>query len=298
METITRVSKKLITAPGEKKLPSSSVLRVVSNDDLLIEILLRLPVSSIHMFKFVSKRWLSLLTSPSFTLRRSQIPSIDPPSGLFIQIENSFMYNFVSLDPRIPSSIYPPSFILTKPDTFYVYNLSNNRFKILPRCHYLNSNIKMAFDPTKSPHYKVVHAKDIIDDPILTTMRTPQTLDGMVFDDCKLFESCGRLLFVGAVSAHYPYFNVYEMMNGSSKWFIKYTFNRYDIVFPFPNYWTSNFWCIVLGEREEDSFIILELHGRVVEYNIQLKTIGRKLYNLGLVSPHGCFPFIASFAGV
>ena len=126
-----------------------------------------------------------------------------------------------------------------------------------------------------------------------------QTLDGMVYYDCKLFESRGRLLFVGAVSAHFRNFNVYEMMNGSSEWSMKYTVNCDDIVFPFPNSWISDVWSIVLGEREEDSFMVLELHRRVVvEYNIRLNTIGRKLYDLGLVNPRGCFQFIASFASV
>ncbi|KAK9051331.1 hypothetical protein SSX86_027958 [Deinandra increscens subsp. villosa] len=47
----------------------SGGLIVASNDDLLTEILLRLPVSSILRFKSVSKHWLWLLSDRSFTIR-------------------------------------------------------------------------------------------------------------------------------------------------------------------------------------------------------------------------------------
>ncbi|GJR65627.1 cytosolic glyceraldehyde-3-phosphate dehydrogenase [Tanacetum coccineum] len=43
---------------------------VLSNEDLLIEILLRFPAISLHLFKSVSKHWLSLITSPAFAFLR------------------------------------------------------------------------------------------------------------------------------------------------------------------------------------------------------------------------------------
>ena len=102
-----RASKKHYTYLGECELPSS-VNAVVSNDDLLIDILLRLPVLSLFLFKSVSKRWLSLITSPDFVLRhRSTDPNLHPPCGLFLQIpmRNWLVpeYDFVSFDSRIPS---------------------------------------------------------------------------------------------------------------------------------------------------------------------------------------------------
>ncbi|GKF71204.1 cytosolic glyceraldehyde-3-phosphate dehydrogenase, partial [Tanacetum coccineum] len=84
----------------------SSIHKVLSNDDLLMEILLRLPIISLHLFKPVCKQWLSLITSPSFTLTRTRIPNVDPPSGLFIRRwspnSNEYDYDFVSFNPRIP----------------------------------------------------------------------------------------------------------------------------------------------------------------------------------------------------
>nr|GFC05965.1 hypothetical protein [Tanacetum cinerariifolium] len=96
-----RVSKKQITDTGDNSLSAYALL---TNDDLLIEILLRLPVISIIIFKLVSKRWLSLITSPDFVMRRNQIPNVDLPSGLFLQRhESSIVCDFMSLDSRIPS---------------------------------------------------------------------------------------------------------------------------------------------------------------------------------------------------
>nr|GEY89228.1 hypothetical protein [Tanacetum cinerariifolium] len=69
-------------------VPPSAVHTVLSNDDLFIEILLRLPVISLQLFKSVSKHWLSIITSPNFT-RSRQIFKLDPPCGLLILRANT-----------------------------------------------------------------------------------------------------------------------------------------------------------------------------------------------------------------
>ncbi|GJW55040.1 F-box protein-like protein isoform X1 [Tanacetum coccineum] len=153
---------------------------VECNDDLLIEILLRLPVFSLLLFKSVCKRWLSLIINPSFGLRR--IPTFDPPCGLLLRAWFGKTYDFLSLDTRSP---YKQSALKT-PFTFrselqhvdilqssnglllcrggiknnykyYVYNPCMNLFKMLPQCsNKIIRHTKIAFDPTKSPHYKVI----------------------------------------------------------------------------------------------------------------------------------------------
>ncbi|GKC98466.1 granule-bound starch synthase [Tanacetum coccineum] len=167
------------------KFPSS-VHKVLSNDDLLMEILLRLPVVSLHIFKPVCKQWISLITSPTFTLTRTRSPTVDPPSGLIIgRWSDPFGYDFVSFDPRIPAKrsilfrfnlevrtvescnglllCYIPG----PNDKYCVCNPLINMFKMLPRKHtsYYERNgiddMKMAFDPNKSHHYKVVHVGGI-----------------------------------------------------------------------------------------------------------------------------------------
>ncbi|GKA14027.1 hypothetical protein Tco_0693673 [Tanacetum coccineum] len=168
--------------------------KVLTNHDLLTEIFIRLPILSIHLFTCVSKQWLKILKSPAFTLKRSQIRSLDSPAGLFVNhIRSSFDCDFVSLDPRINSRKYTieNSFTLGSTEEAdkvtilqscnglllctgsrrhafdYVYNPSTNLLKILPEPDYANvdSNIyrcaglRLAFDLTKSPYYKVVRAE-------------------------------------------------------------------------------------------------------------------------------------------
>nr|GEV44486.1 hypothetical protein [Tanacetum cinerariifolium] len=164
--------------------------KVLTNDDLLTEIFIRLPILSIHLFTCVSKQWLKILKSLAFTLKRSQICCLDSPTGLFVNhIRSSFDCDFVSLDLRINSRKYTieNSFTLGSTEEAdkvkifqscnglllcigsqrhafdYVYNPSTNVLKILPEPDYANvdtnvygcAGLRLAFDPTKSPYYKV-----------------------------------------------------------------------------------------------------------------------------------------------
>ncbi|GJX22202.1 receptor-like serine/threonine-protein kinase SD1-8 [Tanacetum coccineum] len=141
--------------------------KVLTNDDLLTEIFIRLHILCIHLFTCVSKQWLKILKSPAFTLKHSQIRSLDSPAGLFVNhFRSSFDCDFVSLDPRINSRKYTieNSFILGSAEEAgkvkilqscnalllctgsrrhafdYVYNPSTNLFKILPEPDYANDD--------------------------------------------------------------------------------------------------------------------------------------------------------------
>ncbi|GKB05632.1 hypothetical protein Tco_0833827 [Tanacetum coccineum] len=82
----------------------SSQHKVLTNDDLLTQILIRLPILCIHLFATVSKQWLRIITSPLFIKNHSQISKVDPPVGLFVShIRSLFKSDFVSLDPRLQS---------------------------------------------------------------------------------------------------------------------------------------------------------------------------------------------------
>ncbi|GJY07388.1 hypothetical protein Tco_0374442 [Tanacetum coccineum] len=317
---------------------------------------------------------------------RKNIPKIDPPAGLLIlratyerntlQIHN----DFESFDIRIPSkrsthftlgSDAPPGFVhilqscnglllccTQRPDKLYVCNPTIKMFKMLPT----NSpiwNVKIAFDPTKSPHYKVIYAKVVHDDdefdfgysqietyssetrnwslcgdrfpehsfpqfdhaiywndalhwlitvydvcshcnleivndhPILTKTELPRTFGG------KLFESGGSLLLLSNDDIDSRKLNVSEMKNGCSEWSVKYIVNLNDITMPFPNSLRikRRVWAIVLGEIEEDSFMIIDLLSKVVQYNPMLKTL-RTLNDLESTSSFmHAYQFIPSFAG-
>lgn len=101
----------------------------------------------------------------------------------------------------------------------------------------------------------------------------------------------------------YKYLNhlgVYEMTNGCSDWLFKYFVDLNDVLRTFGQpYWRirQNVMSIVLGEREEDTFMVIEMAGQIVEYKFRFKTF-RPRCELGLHRPKSCFEFIASFARV
>lgn len=173
-----RSSKKLIT-------DKQSMHAVEYNDDLLSEILLRLLVISLFLFKSVCKRWLSLISNPSFTRRQSLMPIylILLLVLYFLQVVRVHMILCHLIPEYIPckKSVLSTTFtsgsklhnvnILqscnglllccggrkNRNDKFYVYNPSINLIKMLPRSpiRYVSAS-RIAFDPTKSPHYKVI----------------------------------------------------------------------------------------------------------------------------------------------
>nr|GEX78405.1 SGNH hydrolase-type esterase domain-containing protein [Tanacetum cinerariifolium] len=330
---------------GDDKLPLS-VYKVLSNDDLLIEILLRLPVISLVLFKSVSKQWLSLITSPNFIKSRNLIPNIDPTCGILILRVNDerqrLEYDFKSFDIRIPSK---RSTVFTlgseaplgcveimqscnglllcgvHPDKYYVYNPTTKLFKTLPIKSPISS-VKIAFDPTKSPHYKVIQADFVHDDEhgfgYYVQIQTyssetgklsvcgdrfallcfTQFKDGIYWNDaihwvnsgydmsshCKLeivndhpvltkiqfpVTFAGRLHFPSNLlllcmdKADSRHMTTFEMRNGYSEWLVKYISNLDDIMIPAPSIsmWKINhrIWSIILGERDEDSFMIIDV---------------------------------------
>ncbi|GKB90827.1 F-box protein-like protein isoform X2 [Tanacetum coccineum] len=204
METIASIK-----GTEDNELPLL-VHKVVSSEDLLIEILVRLPIISLHLFRFVSKWWLSLITSPRFMMRRSQIPNLDPTSGFFLRGNRSSNENdFLSLDIRIPPNSYrlnPPA--LEDPDDDI-------------------GGSKITFDPTKSPYYKVIlHYKLEVEHQAKTNIHTHVTLDDTVdhnYLNFWLFESRGCLLFVTTrFDTPVLKMDVYEMSNDDSRWLVKY----------------------------------------------------------------------------
>ncbi|KAA8533899.1 hypothetical protein F0562_031416 [Nyssa sinensis] len=167
---------------------TSAADTVAGNDDLLTEILLRLPIRSLIRFKSVSKHWLSLITNPHFCLRRNPHPN--PPSGLFLHRSSrptNPKFEWVPLDnTQNPTNNAPFSSLTFVNDTsgitilqscngllccrsfrvrepkssYYIYNPTTKQFTTLPRpgggISKTIHGVNLAFDPSKSPHYKVV----------------------------------------------------------------------------------------------------------------------------------------------
>ncbi|XP_071688930.1 F-box protein At5g07610-like [Rutidosis leptorrhynchoides] len=224
----------------------------------------------------------------------------------------------------------------------------------------------MAYDPTKSPHYKLVYARPRDYNHVLNNIRIyTYSSETGIWSDCgdrywsklsclkflehgiywsnaihwvegsnhnklcledlaitsvqapgengcnhKLFESRGCLLTV-CVCPHFSLdrgelkqLNVYEMSIGHCEWSIKYIVHLDEAKRSFPKFWvyphklvSIDVWCIVLGEREEDSFMVIDLDGTIMQY----KTMSNTLHKLPYSKPFRCyrpprFQFIASFA--
>ncbi|XP_060675506.1 F-box protein At5g07610-like [Ziziphus jujuba] len=176
----------------EAQTQSLSAESVAKNDHLLIEILLRLPTNSLLTFKSVSKYWLSLISSPYFCHRHTTLCNL--ASGLFLPRNPSDKTNlefpFINLNRSSQISHPPPfrtlSFIndpsgitilqscnglllccnfgLDSRNNYYVCNPTTKHYTTLPPLPVNNeaaastckTGFSLAFDPSKSPHYKVV----------------------------------------------------------------------------------------------------------------------------------------------
>ncbi|GJU83219.1 hypothetical protein Tco_1285584, partial [Tanacetum coccineum] len=106
---------------------------------------------------------------------------------------------------------------------------------------------------------------------VLRTIQLPVTLDGELFCDPKFFESRGCLLLVCKADPDSRQLYIFDMRNGYSEWSPKYLINLDDIMTPLPQNWGiySSVWCIVLGEREEDSFMVIESNEKVLNVKVE-----------------------------
>ncbi|GKE26836.1 hypothetical protein Tco_1442220, partial [Tanacetum coccineum] len=117
------------------------------------------------------------------------------------------------------------------------------------------------------------HAKlnILVGNLVLRTIQLPVTFDGELFCDPKFFESRGCLLLVCKADPDSRQLNIFEMRNGYSEWSPKYLINLDDIMTPLPQNWGiySSVWCIVLGEREKDSFMVIESNEKVLNVKVE-----------------------------
>ncbi|KAF3678062.1 hypothetical protein FXO38_03447 [Capsicum annuum] len=170
----------------KKKITSFSANVLFSNEELLSEILLRVPVKSLLRCKCVSRKWLSLICSPHFT--RLRIPRPHPASGIFLYhcsfLTNPF-HKFVSFSLENPIPVPLQKFPFLRHDdshrifisqscnglllcrtfhnpfmfneSYYIINPTTQQFTTLPKPSSGDVvGMSLAFDPLKSPYYKVI----------------------------------------------------------------------------------------------------------------------------------------------
>lgn len=178
--------------PEDELLLSSQ--KVILDQDLLTLILLRVPIRKLICFASVSKLWHSLITAPRFSLLRSNGDLPLRTSGLFFQINVCKMGvpNFISFvpldndnhttspfrelpfgctrDPRnsririvhscaglLLCSSSSPNVVIDSDFRYYIYNPTTNQLLTLPKNDHWDHSFAavLAFDPSKSPHYRV-----------------------------------------------------------------------------------------------------------------------------------------------
>ncbi|XP_038877127.1 F-box protein At5g07610-like [Benincasa hispida] len=158
---------------------------VLNNDDLFIEILLRLPIQSLLTFKSVSKRWLSLISNPDFSHRRTTShPST--PSGIFFPRPRpkSPAFDFLNLTANPSRAPFESlnftdekhGFVILQSCNglflcssnngnywrrdYYVHNPTTNHFTKLPKLQAGTVfGLTLAFDPSRSSDYKVISVR-------------------------------------------------------------------------------------------------------------------------------------------
>ncbi|WOH01320.1 hypothetical protein DCAR_0520702 [Daucus carota subsp. sativus] len=182
-----RTSNQLSLVSCKESSMMASAVNVASNEDLLIQILLHVPIKTLMAFKSVSKHWLSLITSPGFVHLRNPLPSA---ASLFFATSfcrNNPSYQFIPLGATdgCPAPFKTLDFVHDPLGSgisvlqscnglllcasyrarelkrrYYVYNPTTKQSATLPqiRREYAKKvcGMNLAFDPVKSPHYKVV----------------------------------------------------------------------------------------------------------------------------------------------
>nr|GEV26169.1 hypothetical protein [Tanacetum cinerariifolium] len=99
-------------------------------------------------------------------------------------------------------------------------------------------------------------------------------------DNVKILQSCNGLLLCGGSGL--PIFDyVYNPSTNQYKK-LSYRVHTYDFMTPLPEGWSirSNVRSIVLREREQDSFLVIKLSRKVVQYNLISKTLN-EIYDCG-----------------
>ncbi|GJR50816.1 hypothetical protein Tco_1401337 [Tanacetum coccineum] len=128
----------------------------------------------------------------------------------------------------------------------------------------------------------------------------------------RLFESRGCLLLVSRDDIDSKEFTIYEMVKGCPVWRVRYVVNTDEFMTSLPDRWSicSTVWSIGLGEREDDSFLVINISGKLIKYNIISKTISQ-IFDIGSNQmddeyeffpaykvDHYTYEFIPSFASV
>ncbi|KAL1555938.1 F-box protein-like protein [Salvia divinorum] len=164
-------------------------MRLIWNNDLLTKIFVLLPAKSVTRCKLVCKHWLSLVSSEKFChLHTLRSPKLWPSLLLSMSLRNPSL-QFFNFDPIMNGEklMTPYNFSVPNPiiisscnglmllkshhtdESFHVYNPTTKLSRKISVTDAYRDNVvalALAFDPSKSPHYKVVCIKSTSEDRI------------------------------------------------------------------------------------------------------------------------------------
>ncbi|XP_051122854.1 F-box protein At5g07610-like [Andrographis paniculata] len=348
--------------------PSSSIQTVASIDHLLTLILLHLPIKSLTRFKLVSKHFHSLIAHPNFPLLLHPTPP--PPTALLFPLPTPSRQNqtfkFIPLSTPTPPPFKHLSFTNdpqgitithscnglmlcrsfrghTASHRHYIYNPTTKMFSKLPKLEPqpgLSSRIlgmSLAFDPAKSPHYKVVsvralvlesdsdelqfqifvyssengpwrecgepfaaqvhfetgvhwrgaihwispkHGQDSLyfnpddHDPTVKILPLPPIPRQWDWRSNYYFDESGGHLHYIEVLGSMNRFNVYEMKNDYSEWFVKYEVDLSAVIAAHPrmirDYCDPGDWYYYAYSvfLHYDDFLVLKIPGKLIKYSV------------------------------
>ncbi|GJW55488.1 hypothetical protein Tco_0099573 [Tanacetum coccineum] len=167
------------------------------------------------------------------------------------------------------------------PVFYYVYNPSIKQYKKISYAdcsldnspYYSSAGLRIAFDPTKSPHYKLVDAGHTFYDIDIQIYSSETSKWSLCRDHFNYFS------FDHFDSAIY-WNDGLHWLETKNRQLMHYSLNIEDpdhpniTTIPIPQR------SIVLGEREQDSFLVIKLSGKVVQYNLISKTL-HEIYDCG-----------------
>nr|GFA60672.1 hypothetical protein [Tanacetum cinerariifolium] len=148
---------------------------------------------------------------------------------------------------------------------------------------YLNDGLHRLETENRQLMHYILNIEDP-DHPIITTIPIPQRrmtflksygymdpipiliqMSHLLHLEGKLFEWRGSLFLVCLDDFGSSKFTIYEMMIRCSVWTVRCRIYTNDFMTPLPEGWLirSNVWSIVLGEKEQDSFLVIKFFGRI-----------------------------------
>nr|GEY81956.1 hypothetical protein [Tanacetum cinerariifolium] len=215
------------------------------------------------------------------------------------------------------------------PAFYYVYNPSTNLLKRLSQLDnshdvsilHATAVLRMAFDPTKSRDNKVPNGLHQGSNFLQSfggregsydLMFIQTDIHAILYLQRRLFESRECLLLVSRDDIDSKEFTIYVMVKGYPVWTVRYVVSTDEFMTPLLDRWSicSAVWSIGLGEREDDSFLVINISGKIIKYNIISKTISQ-IFDIGSNQmddeyeffpaykvDHYTYKFIPSFASV